>query len=230
MITLALDTATLAASVALVVSDGAVFETELTAGETHSRTLLPEINDLLKRAGADVRQIDVIAVGLGPGSFTGLRIGLSSAKGLAWAAKIPLIGISTLRVLADAYPAGHETICPLINARKDQVYAVRYIPGPDGFRHKDAEPQSFTLDRLVGTINKPTIFFGPALAKWESDLRNKLGSLFIRGDSSLDRPKATILAEIGRKRFINGDNGDPALVLPIYVRPPDIRPPKTSLL
>jgi tRNA threonylcarbamoyladenosine biosynthesis protein TsaB len=148
---------------------------------------------------------------------------------LAWAGNVPLIGVSTLDVLAAGCPVGPTTICPLISARKDRVYAAQYRKGDRNNWEKEMEPGSFSIDRLIQAIDGPTIFFGPAVATWASELALGLGPSFVRGDESLDRPRARILAQAGWERLTGGDQGDPALVTPIYVRPPDIRPAKNIL-
>ncbi|HSR10897.1 MAG TPA: tRNA (adenosine(37)-N6)-threonylcarbamoyltransferase complex dimerization subunit type 1 TsaB, partial [Thermodesulfobacteriota bacterium] len=132
MIVLALETATLAGSVALVdAGDGEtgrriIGENTLSNPETHSARLMPGIDRLLKEASLTIRDIGGIAVSIGPGSFTGLRIGVATAKGLAYALGIPVAGVPTLDALAATRPFSPDPVCPVLDARKKEVYAALF--------------------------------------------------------------------------------------------------------
>ena len=123
----------------------------------------------------------MVAVGQGPGSFTGLRIGLAVAKGLAWAAGKPLIGVPTLDTLAASPPEASLPVCPVVDARKGQVYAALYQRDSTG-RLKSLRPAgAFAPEDLARFIGQPTIFVGDGARTWGSVLAETLGPLYIRG-------------------------------------------------
>jgi tRNA threonylcarbamoyladenosine biosynthesis protein TsaB len=225
---LALDTSTPFATVAITKRGETTAESNLAPVSTHTKTLLPEVVRLLNETGIDPKDLDLVAVGLGPGSFTGLRIGLSTAKGLAWAAQKPLIGVPTLDAMAQAYPIGPGQICPIIDARKNQVYAALYQPSITGGWQRTTDFNAFTIDQLADVIQTETVFFGPAVNRYGEAWANALGDKFKRGDPKLDAPKASTIAQLSTELLATGTETNPARIVPIYIRPPDIRPPKNK--
>lgn len=143
MLMLALESSAKAASAALF-EDGKLLSLSVqNAGLTHSRTLLPMAEDLFKNMGRALSEIDVIAVAHGPGSFTGLRIGMAEAKGLAWALEKPVTGVSTLEAMAFGGPDMEGTmLCCAMDARRGQVYNAL-------FEIKDGKPCRLTEDRAI---------------------------------------------------------------------------------
>ena len=143
MLMLALESSAKAASAALF-EDGKLLSLSVqNAGLTHSRTLLPMAEDLFKNMGRALSEIDVIAVAHGPGSFTGLRIGMAEAKGLAWALEKPVTGVSTLEAMAFGGPDMEGTmLCCAMDARRGQVYNAL-------FEIKDGKPSRLTADRAI---------------------------------------------------------------------------------
>ena len=224
---LALDTATPVGSLALVDQGrGLLAEGRLPAGEPHSRLLMPEIDRMFSQAGISICDVDLIAVGLGPGSFTGLRIGMAAAKGLALAANKPLVGVGTLDTLARSFHGAHDgSICVVIDARKNQLYAAFFAATPQGHERIDKE-RTYTTDRLIESVNGPTLFLGPGLERCGKELSERLDARFIRGPKELDTPQAAVTAELAFEQFAQGVETDPALILPRYIRPPDINEPK----
>ncbi|MCD8374530.1 MAG: tRNA (adenosine(37)-N6)-threonylcarbamoyltransferase complex dimerization subunit type 1 TsaB [Oscillospiraceae bacterium] len=144
MLILGLEASAKAASAALT-RDGALLAQHFQcSGLTHSRTLLPMTEDLLKNAGLALADVDAVAVSQGPGSFTGVRIGISTAKGLCWGAEKPAVGVSTLEAMAwngECAPAG-SVICCVMDARRSQVYNAL-------FDFRDGRPQRLCEDRAI---------------------------------------------------------------------------------
>lgn len=140
---LALESSAVAASAAICEDTELLAQSFLNTGLTHSQTLLPMAEELLKFCGLAVKDLDVIAVAAGPGSFTGLRIGVASAKGLAWAAELPCAGCSTLESAAWNLAAIPGDICIAMDARRKQVYQARFRS--DGERITRLSP-----DRAIG--------------------------------------------------------------------------------
>jgi tRNA threonylcarbamoyladenosine biosynthesis protein TsaB len=219
MITLAIETSTLKGSTVLADRDEVLAEAVAREGATHSKTLLSNINGLLDQTGLNVRMLDLIAIDVGPGSFTGLRIGLSVAKGLAWAAEKPLVGVTSLDVLARGLPPNPLKICPLIDARKNEVYAALYKYGSEGALERLSEPAVLKPQDLLALIDEETVFLGDGVRVWGQVLSDELGPLFNRAPEDLDFPKAQLTARLAQELFDQGAESDPAMILPFYIRP-----------
>ena len=144
MLILAMESSAKAASVALLRDDALLAQSIQNSGLTHSRTLLPMAEDLMKNAGVKLSEVDRFAVAHGPGSFTGVRIGVAAVKGLAWAAEKPAVGVSTLEAMAwHGLAAGENTlVCCVMDARRDQVYNAL-------FEIKSGRPVRLTEDRAI---------------------------------------------------------------------------------
>ena len=134
---LGIDTATRVGSLAIVDNESLIGEYTLNMNTTHSVRLLPALDQLLKTADLVLSHIDVLAISLGPGSFTGLRIGASTVKGLALAANKPVVGIPTLDALAQNFRGVESLICPMVDARKKEVYTALYRSKRTGSLEKE---------------------------------------------------------------------------------------------
>lgn len=221
--TLALETATPVGSVSLIDGAGQGIEADLAQRSNHSRTLLPTVSVLLTQAGLTPQDLGLIVADIGPGSFTGLRIGLSAAKGLAWALNKPLVGVHSLDVLAERLPRTYGLYCPVLDARKGEVYTALYRVGPDKTGRLKTERLTELLllrpEALAGFIQEKTVFVGDGLVNYGGLLEKALGPLYRRGDEDLDFPGASAAARLGLARFAAGAESDPALILPVYIRP-----------
>ena len=142
MLILALESSAKAASAALVEDGRLLAQSSQCSGLTHSRTLLPMAEDLLKNAEKTIKDIDLFAVAHGPGSFTGVRIGVSTVKGLAWATNRPCVGVSTLEAMAWHGLAAGGFVCPVMDARRQQVYNAL-------FEIREGKPVRLTEDRPI---------------------------------------------------------------------------------
>ncbi len=162
MIVLAFESSAKAASVALCRDGSLISQYSQCSGLTHSRTLLPMAEDLLKNAEMSMQDVDRFAVAQGPGSFTGIRIGVSTVKGLAWAADKPCVGVSTLEAMAWHGLAAGGYVCPVMDARRNQVYnALFAIEGENPRRL--TEDRAIGLDELaaeVKALNAPVFLVG----------------------------------------------------------------------
>lgn len=165
MLILAFESSARPASVALV-RDGRILAQSIQVSSlTHSRTLLPMAEDLLKNTGVTLSEIDAIAVAQGPGSFTGIRIGVSTVKGLCWGAEKPCIGVSTLEAMAWHGLAVGGLVCPVMDARRSQVYNAL-------FRIEGGHPVRLCPDRAV------------SLEDLSKELRTIDESVFLLGDGA----------------------------------------------
>ncbi len=142
MLILALESSAKAASVALMQDAELLAQYSQCSGLTHSRTLLPMVEDMLKNTDKKLADVDFIAVAHGPGSFTGIRIGVSTVKGLAWASDKKCVGVSTLAAMAWHGAAAGGLVCPVMDARRSQVYNAL-------FEIKDGAPERLCRDRAI---------------------------------------------------------------------------------
>lgn len=148
---LALESSAVAASVALCEDEALIGQTFRNTGLTHSQTLLPMAEQLLRGCGLTMEDVDLVAVAEGPGSFTGLRIGVAAAKGLAWAAELPCAGCSTLESMAWNLAGLEGEVCSAMDARRKQVYNARFRV--DGLRpHRITPDRAISLEDLVNEL------------------------------------------------------------------------------
>ena len=162
MLVLGIESSTTQGGVAIVGEDRVLCETILNVEVTHSERLLPAVDRALGEARISLEALGGIAVSIGPGSFTGLRIGLSTAKGLAYATGLPLVGVPTLEAMAWTLPAARWQICPVLDARKQEVYAALFRHETDGLR-RITEDSALAPEDLCRLIRNPTLFLGDGL-------------------------------------------------------------------
>lgn len=148
---LALESSAVACSVAVCEDEKLIAQSFQHSGLTHSRTLLPMCGDLLKNCGLTLSEMDVIAVAAGPGSFTGLRIGVAAAKGLAWPEDKPCAGVSTLEAMAWSLAHVEGDICPVMDARRNQVYNARFQAG-GGSLTRLCPDRAISIEELAGEL------------------------------------------------------------------------------
>ncbi|MFQ6110542.1 MAG: tRNA (adenosine(37)-N6)-threonylcarbamoyltransferase complex dimerization subunit type 1 TsaB [Nitrospinota bacterium] len=219
MILLALDTSTPRAGVALASEEGPLGELQSTSPLSHSRRILKMVDALLSALGLRLGEVEALACGLGPGSFTGLRIGLATAKGLALSLGVPLVGVSTLEAMASAAGSSGE-VCPLIDAKKGEVFCAR-------FRAEGGELMRLTEDRalkpesLVELIKAPTLLTGSGALRYRDILEEALGPLAHFPLRPEPGPPASAVALLGLEALGRGEERPLPEVLPIYVRESD---------
>jgi len=215
---LSLETSTGCGSIALTGNGKLLAEATAQPEVTHSRRLLGTVSWLMRAAGVDWPEIDAIGVSLGPGSFTGLRIGLAAAQGLALAAGIPLVGVETLDALALAcIGVREERICPVLDARKQEVYTALYRPGDgNGYPVRLSADQAVGPDELTDMIDRPTVMAGPGVAVYrEVFAKNSCIRLL---PASLAHPRAMYVGLLAERMLADGLRPNPAIISPKYVR------------
>lgn len=224
MLILGLESSTSYGSVALL--DGGLLRAEynLNIQRTHSERLMPALVRLLAEAGVEPGELDLIAVSVGPGSFTGVRIGVATAKGLAYALGKPLVAVGSLDALAYGASLGGSYVCPLIDARRGRVYTALYQ-----CRGWGAEPTRLTayevteiahLPALLAGCNQPVAFTGDGALANRSTLLELFGKGVLIAPPALGIPRASWVAALGEQRWERGERQDPFSLLPLYVRPP----------
>lgn len=221
---LTMDTATPCSSVALTAGtrrDGnLVASLCLTGNVTHSRRLLSAIDHLTREAGVDKTAVAGIGVSLGPGSFTGLRIGMATAKGLAAASGKPLFGVSTLDALA-AQCVTSTLICTLLDARKKEVYAAFHRCNSEGIAERQGEVQALSPEKLAATIDEPVFMIGDGVKTYGALFRQLLGNKVSFAPAQFHTPSAAALGMIAGEMYVRGESMDIGEAVPIYVRSSD---------
>lgn len=215
MLILAFESSAKAASVALVRDDELVAQSTQCSALTHSCTLLPMAEDMMKNCGITLQDVDVIACAHGPGSFTGIRIGVATVKGLAWAAEKPCIGVSTLESMAWHGVAAGGYVCPVMDARRSQVYNAL-------FEIRDGAPVRLTPDRAisleelgkeVAALQKSVTLVGDGCAITSAYFHEK-GLPYTLLPSNLEFQSAWGVAMAAKGK----PAGDSASLLPVYLR------------
>jgi len=222
---LALDTSTDTASIALAQDGEVLAELTWRCGQNHSVELLPRLVGLLKQAGVNLQSIRCITVARGPGSFNGLRVGVSLAKGLAFSLDIPIIGISTLEV--EAYPHAETglPVCPIFNAGRGEIATAIYQKRRNRWCQIVAEHIT-TVDSLCSQVTTETVFCGEFIPFIATQLRKYLKRRAVIPPPAARLRRAGFLAELGQQRLKAGSYDNPATLPPIYPRRPAITKPK----
>jgi tRNA threonylcarbamoyladenosine biosynthesis protein TsaB len=217
---LAVDTATEICGIALVVDGRIHAELMLSRGITHTQSVLSAIDAVLAISGLTAGDVDAYAVTRGPGSFTGLRIGISTVKGLAFATAKPMVGISSLEVLAHQAPDSADLICPLMDARRNEVYWALYRREKDGIKAIMAERVGPATE-VADAIQAPCQFIGNGVPTYRSVLRKKLTYPAQWAGSALNNLRPAVLARKAWQRLQEGKTDDPRTFEPVYLRKSD---------
>lgn len=218
---LALENSGLCGSVALVSPDGLIAENSLLSKKTHSKRLLPVIAQLMQDSGCDWQDIDAIAVSIGPGSFTGLRIGLSTAKGLAMAADKPMLGVSSLDGLAWQVSRTDLPVCAVMDARKQEVFAAFYRITNAGIPERTSEYLVIRPDDLAHRITCPTLLVGDGTVVYGQLFQDQLAERACFTSPLLIHCRAVAIGAAAIKCWQAGEFLNPATAAPLYVRKSD---------
>ena len=220
---LAVDTSAKPVSCALA-EDGRVLGSfYANTGLTHSQTLMPMIENLLKVAEKSVSDLDAVAVNAGPGSFTGVRIGVSAVKGLAFTGDLPCIAVSTLESMVENTAAVPGTvICCLMDARCQQVYGAMFEKSEDGTVLRLSEDEALTVAQMgerVAALEKPVILVGEGSEMCYRVWKDNIPSVYLT-PSSVRYQSAAATAVIACRRFAEGATVSAEELLPLYLRLP----------
>lgn len=227
---LAINTSTLQFGLALVENDGTVLAEYLTSrGKGHFGGLMPALKFLFVASGYDVRQVKALIIATGPGSFTGLRVGLSAAKGLCHALDVPIIGISSLEALASQIPYSNLPIVPVIDSRKGEVFTACFFWNDEGQLLRRNKDTCIKMKDLPSIIEEPVVFVGNDFAAQGSFIKGIMGSRAFLGPAPCWTVRASSVGFLGLSRFQSKKFDNPQALNPTYLRPPDIRPNPYSL-
>lgn len=219
MIVLAIDTAGPSLSVALLQDHAVTSELFINTGANHSFHLLPAIKHVYDVAGKSAGETDLFVCTSGPGSFTGLRIGVSTIKGLAMAAGRPVVGLSTLEALAANMNCVSKIICPMVDAQRNQVYAATYKIGRNFNSEMISEDMLTDLESYLSNLKdkENTIFLGSGALKYADKIISMIPNSFI-ATSDFSYVRASLVAALGMRKFYEGCLTDPLNLMPKYLR------------
>ena len=218
MLLLALDTATEKGSLALAEDDRLLAEYSLESPGTYLQRLLPGVEELLRAAGRNLKEVEAIAVSQGPGNFTGLRIGLATAKGLAWALSCPLAPVPTLEALAAQFPYQPHPTAVLMDAKREEVY-LGLFRCPGEIPQPLPEPQRLPVAALLTRLQPPLLLTGPGLNAYGAFLQEHLPPEISWAPPEMRHPRAATIARLGRLRLQQGLTAPPQQLTPAYLRP-----------
>ncbi len=213
---LTIDTSTSTCSVALTVGEKLISEYLLNLEKTLASRLLRAVDTVLHETGLAIFDLDGIGVALGPGCFTGLRIGVATVKGLALAAGKPIAGFSSLAMLAMNLPLSAFPVCPMFDAKKKEVYTALYSCGelPLSLIVDCAAPPGAFLERLSGT----TVFVGEGALAYRDLITDRLGDKALFAPWPAHAPRASQGAVLARDAFSRNELISAAALVPRYIR------------
>lgn len=218
---LGLDSSGLVASVAVVEDQELRGEFTVNFKKTHSQTLLPMLDELAQMIELDLNTIDAIAVAGGPGSFTGLRIGSATAKGLGLALDKPLVHVPTIDALAYNLYGAKDLICPLMDARRNQTYTGLYHFDEAGVMQVDLPQCAVGIEEILDKINEkqqPVIFLGDGVSVFEEIIRQNCKVPYQFAPAHVNKQRAAAVAALGLIYFKEGRYESAAEHKPDYLR------------
>lgn len=221
---LALDSSGLVASVALAEDDNLIAEYTIQYKKTHSQTLLPMLEEIRDMVELDLATVDAIAVAAGPGSFTGLRIGSATAKGLAFAMEKPIVPVPTLEGLAYQMYGTDALVCPIMDARRSQVYTGIYgfvKNGKEYDMHVIKEQCAVAFDEIAGELNRlgrEVVFLGDGVPVFKEHMPEVVKVPYILAPAHRSRQSAACIAALGGVYYRQGKAVGGAEHVPEYLR------------
>ena len=233
---LAIETSTMLGGIAVADdSAGLIAEVRLNVKSTHSERLMTEINHVLQQSGLTAHDIDIFGVAIGPGSFTGLRIGLSTAKGFSYATGKPIVSVPTLEAFAWNFPYCRYPVCIMLDARKGEVYAALFQWTGDGFARLMSEA-SVNVEKLMEKITsgipplpaakageegfgeERIVFAGEGALLYRNKIEAMIGGKAIFAPLEKMIPSPANIASIGIQKALQGEFTEPVSLIPIYIR------------
>ncbi len=222
MLFLGMDTSTTQGSVALVRGTELLCEWDLNVPRTHAERLLPAVKHLLEETGIGLDRVEGLAVTTGPGSFTGLRIALATAKALALVTGIPLVGIPTLDVLAENAASYTGLVCPVLDARKKEVFTALYRRDRAGETlTRLTEYLALSPEKLAERISEPALCLGTGIAVYGERLRAAAGVPLHFPPPECHYPRASVLCRLAMEKFEREGPVRPADLRALYARASD---------
>ncbi len=225
MLTLAIDTSFKTVAVALMQDDNILYDAVINNALNHSETLLPAIDDACRQLRLKIDDIDLFACTLGPGSFTGLRVGVSTLKGLLFASGKPAVGVSSLAALALNVTDNDALICSVMDAGRGHVYTASYRYNDNGLLRQlnpetVVDPRDISLDH-----DQAMVFVGDGAIKYHDLFTQKNGKVKIT-ETTKQYIRGSAVGVLGHEKFRHKELLNPANFVPVYLRPADAKPGK----
>ncbi len=220
MLTLGIDTCCMAATAALTDGDRLIAQTVINKNKTHSQTMLPQLEEMLRLAEVQAEDIELFAAAVGPGSFTGVRIGVATIKAMAQATKKPCVAVSTLEALAYSSACFDGIVAPILDARRNQVYNALFDCA-GGTMSRICEDRALSLDTLIGelkTLDKRVIFMGDGVFVFKNEIEKALGDKAVFAPVTTAMNLGGAVAALGEKMFKSGQSVSYSDLVPAYVR------------
>ena len=228
---LAVDTSTKTCSVALIDNLSLLAEQVLISTRTHSKHLMRMINEVVDLSGCRMSDIDAFAVTKGPGTFTGLRIGISTVKGLACALSKPVLGVSTLKALAMQLTS-QTLICSMLNAHRGEIYSARYRYAASDEKKRLLKEEFcetvLPIDQAVAGISEKCTFIGDGAVAYKKEIVDILGDLALFAPRCLNVIFASTVAYAGAEKSQSNQFASIEMLMPHYIRKPDAKLPKKN--
>ena len=222
MLILGIETATAQVGCAIGGHEGVLALFEVSSGRRHAETLTPAIEFTCRTAEIELDEISVVAVDIGPGLFTGLRVGITTAKAIAHALRVPMIGIASLDLLAFPLRHANRLIVTVIDARRGEVFYALYRQSPGGVQRL-GPPQVGSPDDLAGelaTVTDEVVLVGDGALRYRDEIAEGLKGVEF-AEQWLAHPSAAPLVQLAHARALREDWVQPGAVVPMYLRKPD---------
>jgi tRNA threonylcarbamoyl adenosine modification protein YeaZ len=207
-------------SIALSTATELLAEYQLGIKTSYSDMLLPAIKHLLHSTNTPIQAIDAFAIAQGPGSFTALRIGMSVVKGLSLATNKPVIAVSSLDGLAHNMFASHYLICPLLDARRHEVYTAFYKKAGDSLQRLSPD-RALRPEKLLEEIHENVVFLGDGSERYRNLIANALQEKALFAPIPLNYPRASTIAQLAFKKGMQVSFSEIESLTPLYGRPPE---------
>jgi len=218
MILLSADTSSSRFSIALLRGGSTIAFFESESINRHSSDLLPQIDRLLKEALCDMSDVDGFCIGLGPGSFTGLRVGVTTIRGLAMALKKPIVGVPSIDALAYNVNSAKGQVCVIIDARQGKVYGRIYSNSEKGLR-ADGDILLLPIRDILAKIKKNTLFLGDAIGLYRKIIEEDMRLSIEFAPEALWYPKAQVIGRLGFNRLKASKVANVMTLAPLYIYP-----------
>lgn len=221
MLILGIETATQQVSVAIGGHEGVLALFEVSRGRRHAETLAPAIEFVCRQADIEIAEFGAIAVDMGPGLFTGLRVGLAAAKAMAQALRVPMIGITSLDLVAFPLRHGTKTVAAVLDARKGEIYFAFYRPVPGGMQ-RVTEPRIGSCEDLIGELmarNTDIVCVGDGALRYRDEITSAVRCDFV--EEFMSYPSSGPLVQLAHAKALREDWVNPWEIQPMYLRLPD---------
>ena len=219
MLIIGLDTTSQSGSVSLINENKILGECLFNVGPRHSENVVSSLEWLLDTLNIEKKNIEAVAVSIGPGSFTSVRVGVTIAKSLAYSMKIKIVGVSSLEVLAMNIPQTEKNICAMLDAKREEVYSAVYKYSNNVLTMTRGE-KAESVEILLSDINEPTVFVGDGSVIYKEELKNNKNAVLVSDNFNIVRSSNCAL--LGGVKLSNGYSDDVMGLVPNYLRKTDV--------